>query len=1326
MEKIRKIKNKILMFVFALIFPLSACGMVYSLTNLSVAKAESSGTQYSKSYVSEVSLSNNSFNSSSSNYTLSTSLTGWTGQVNDRKTTAGIISVGPTFQNYMSGTYYLSNNPLAKGSDNHILMINSRTSSDTSYSPAKQGYRSGDVTLEANSYYSFQVSFKSDSNYSSSDTYVQSGQIETEPATITKYTFNGGSNSETLVGFGEDSYISFSYHSQYYYLQKTLSEEHTTLSAQTDVEVFYEDDEYVGIMNGETPVYVPLEDVEGEVVTDGKVNIIEGARAYTCNIQYDPDGANGNGNYVVPVGTPYYSRQVIYDPMSASTYGSIYLTGLVDEDGNTVEAQYTKVTSKEWVTFYFFVATGDESQTINLDLWLGSTDTTVSGVVFFDECKIYQYSENAFWKNYNQYYGKNYTQEYATSDGRTETVVTNCTSLVDLRDEKENEYADMNFDFEKGIYNDEISSLENWTKDEHSTGNARVFDATSPEFFKSTTGYDFVGSNLGCKVMLENDEIVSIQDNRYVLGLWAENKYVKVTSEDIDIKANEIYKISAQYKISYLESGSVYLYVQENDNVLTKYNLSDTQYSISAEQASSAVTENGDNSFTNDYATIEFYVKGSARYDSSINISLGLGSSSESATGCVVFDDITIEKATTDEFSSATNAYELGVLETSPTVTNGNFDSVTISSADATAPFAPEGWTIESGDGFSFGGVINVEEDKFAEYLSAYEENQGNLDTADLNNPYYWASYGNPMNSYGVADADNILMLANITSNWQTLQSSNISLSASTAYKLSFDYKTFNTNTATPAKFKVSIFSSEGFKLFESDQISSTSSTKRGWETYEIYLQSFSGASEIYVLIEFGDENTQNTGFAYFDNFRLNDGVTIPDSDTINLVDMSDFYMNIPTNDITSDLDTTSTPAYTGSVANGSSSGITGGIVKSDKFDENSNFYISKEDEDDEAENVFFIQSQGAGSYTIQSNFNLDLSADTYYSLTFKLKTYFAENNLDEDFDYSYGVTIGITGFDYVTELKSNEEYGEYTIYFHPSSDVSGQLYIALVCDTNETAGSMAIYDIALNTVDENAYTSAQEIVGGRRYDVNSDRVAIASQTDAEDDNTGSDDETTTDDENTGSTNFSWLYIPTIIFGVAIIVAVVGYFLRKIDVKKVEKKRKETYDRKQSLNVDTVKLKARQERDKEVAEIQSTIDKFQAELNNLEKEHKQKVITLREKDKGKVSKETDREFKQYAQKHTVIVERIESLNKQVADMKTPEYLLSLERKVFAQEEMKQKELAKASKILNKENKTKSEGKTETTTSSEKKTSKKSNNKIEEDVTSEISSKKKKK
>ncbi len=1270
MKKLKKFKSKILMFIFALVLPLSATSVVYTVSEVKNANADNAASNYYSGYMKEVSLSNNNFNSGSSTYSISTSLSGWTGLMKDRKTTAGIINTGNTFQNYMTGTYRLSNNPLAKANDKNILMINSKTADSNDYSTARQGYKSNIVNLEANSFYSFQVSFKSDTNYNSYTTYVQHGTVD-EDLNLTKSAFEEKKDGK-IKSFGD--HISFTYKSKTYYLHKELIDGANTTQNLTDVSFFYEDDEYVGLMYNDSPVYVAKSDVEKvEVNEETQYNIASGKKTYTCNIEYD----TANSRYNVKAGTAYYTTKTEYSSLNDYVFGSIYLSGLKDSEGNAVKADYVQVTSKEWVTFYFFVATGNQAQSVTLDLWLGTNQTghDSSGVVFFDDCHVYQYSENTFWKTYKSYFGKNYTQEITTSSGTT-TQVFDCTNLVDLRNATNIEYPTHNFDFEEGIFNNDGSALKNWTKS--GNGNAQIFDSRNPQAFKSATGgYDFVGSNLSCEVNI-NGEAISITPNNYVLGLWSKNGYVKVKSNAVSIDANQVCKIKATYKISEITSGNVYMFVEENDNILTSYNLTKDQYTLAEEASSTAVTTNGSSSFSNSYGTIEFYVKGGNLYNSSVNISLGLGKSNETATGCVVFDDITIEKTASSDFDNASNKLELDTYTSSLSIANGNFNKVT-SEQDSTYPLAPQNWKIEKGTGFTFGGVVNTEAKEYAKYVEKYNQLKAdNVD--DLKNNYYWASYANPKNSYNsTSEPDNVMMLANITSAWQKLTSDNFTLSANSTNKLTFKYKTYNSNNGIIA----TLYNKDGVKLFESQKLNSNGQ----WNDYEIYLKSFSGASEVYLTIDYGTETDKAEGFAYFDNFDIEsiDGSVFENKsstsegngDAFAVVDMSDFYLKLPTNNITNDLTTSNTPAFTGAYGSGNSS--IGGIIKSEGLGE-----IFKLDE--ENKNVFYITNHGVGSYTLQSNFNLDLEANKYYELSFKLKTNFnytnADVSLDKDKTYNYGATFGLTGFDFMKQLVANEEtYQTYTMYFNPSEAASAKLYLALVSDSIETTGSMAIYDIAFAEVEESVYTSAVEACAATDYDINKDKIMISKaegKTDDDNDDDNNGDNTDTTPSTNGDLNWSIL-IASIITGAAIVIALIGWAMSKVKIKKIERKRKESYDRKESLHVDAIKIKARKQRDSDIEAVKTDIEKFQKELDKMEKEHKQKVLTLREKDKGTVSKETDREFKQFAKKRTVIAEKIDSLNKQIEEINSPEYLLNLERKIFAQDEMKQKELSKVSK-----------------------------------------------
>lgn len=1259
------------MFIFALLLPLSAT-FAYTLPLTNFAKADESSTNYYNGYIKEMSLSNNNFDSSSSTYSISTNLSGWTGQVSNSETTGGIINVGNTFQTYMSGTYNLSNNPLSKATDKKILMINSKTSSLSG--TKRQGYKSNSISLDANSYYSFQVSFKTDTNYDSYTAYVDAGTVESD-TTISKDTFAKKVDSK-VVEFG--NYISFSYNSTTRYLLKELTPTTALTEKKEDVSFFYEDDSYYGfLLDDNTPVYVKRADVT--VVDDDKYNIDAGAELFTCNLKYNPTSKN----YTVNAGTKIFKTQKKYTSLNDYVYGSIYLKGLKDSNGD-VKAEYVQVTSKEWVTFHFFVATGDESQTTNLQLWLGGEDEgqTSTGVVFFDDCHVYKYSENQFWDTYASYIGKSYTQEVTTTSGIT-TQTFKCSKFLDLRTNQTLQMPDeYNFGFEGGQYNENGAPVKNWEKS--GSGNAKVFNVMSPEDFKTTTGYSFGGSPLSATATIEG-ETINITPNNYVLGLWANNQYVEVKSKNISIAANEILKVTAKYKTCELTDGNVYMFIEENDSIASgKYGLSSTQYTLKEKTASTGVSDNGSSEYDNKYATIEFYVKGGALYDSSFNIILALGKSDELATGAVTIDDITIEKASTSQYSEASNKVAFSEFSGSPTITNGNFNNITFDK-DGTAPFAPTDWTIDGGDGIRFAGVIQTEASAYQSYIDKYNElkNQG---IEDHENPYLWANlYANPRNSSNsTSDPNNILMIANSTDSWQKITSPKISLTASTAQKIAFNLKTATT-------VKISVYGDDGFKLYESKELT----TNGNWKTFEIYLQSIAGTNEVYLTVELGNENSTKSGCAYFDNFEIStvsSEIYASKSETANddeygVIDMTDFYFNLPTNNITEEVKDINdvSPAYKGTLSSGQADLNYGTIVKSEKFNNSDIFKIDEEDK-----NVFFLNNQIAGGYALQSNFSLDLSSDTqYYVLTFKIKTNFTTKaeDLDKNKTYSYGAVVGLTGYEYMSEIKTTgDEYQTYTIYFNISSDSTAQLYIALVSDTNETTGSVVIYDIDFATSDEDAYNLAVETTEKDAYDMNSDKVFVSKADDSTDDDDSSDNDTSDDNTTTNDDNdFSWLLlISSLITSVALVIAIIGFALRKIKIRKIEKKRKESYDRKSSLNIDHIKQKAKKLRDDEVKELQTTINKFQKELDSLEAEHKQKVLALRDKDKNEMSKETDKEFKLFAKKRTVIAEKLDNLNKQLDDVKSPEHLLSLERKVYLEDEYKRKELEKASKKAHKE------------------------------------------
>ena len=231
--------------------------------------------------------------------------------------------------------------------------------------------------------------------------------------------------------------------------------------------------------------------------------------------------------------------------------------------------------------------------------------------------------------------------------------------------------------------------------------------------------------------------------------------------------------------------------------------------------------------------------------------------------------------------------------------------------------------------------------------------------------------------------------------------------------------------------------------------------------------------------------------------------------------------------------------------------------------------------------------------------------------------------NEASDKDAKFGAHIGLTGFDYLENLTSADEYQTYTIYFKSTEDANTKFHLAL---NAFEGGAIAVYDVKLDTLSEDEFNLVKEEVNSKNYDFEEGRKFITKANDAQ---VPEEDETPDNERpsNPTASELNWsIYVASAITGLAIIIAVIGYGLSKVKIRKIERKKKESYDRAKSLIVDRIKAIARKQRDAEATEIKAKISSFETELAALEKEHKTRVLALREKDQGVVSKETDKEF----------------------------------------------------------------------------------------------------
>ena len=929
---------------------------------------------------------------------------------------------------------------------------------------------------------------------------------------------------------------------------------------------------------------------------------------------------------------------------------SAYLSGIVDEDGNPLEIGYEFLSNSAWKNYQIFVATGDEEQTVTLDFYLGTNKNEYStGVVFFDNVQMYQYSANEFISTArnNGYTADNY--EDLDSTGTKFMVTTLLKEDNTLVDES------FNFDFENDITSSDTLAP-SWTVNpNHQNAHARIMRYDYPNTaFENESGYNYAGLDLSYDIL--NDKA-----NENALVLWSnESGYITLQSKPIDINPHEIYKITASVKVVSADGAGFTLGAQEiglnDDETQGIYayhkNLNSSNYTLQSGQ-STGITSNTTNNFTNNYQTVELYVKGHSLYKSSFAITLSFGSESSPSVGYVVVDNIKIENASYSDFSSASNQVTFSSYTT--TNTNNSYFNET-EAADENYPVTATGFTTEkANEDVNTSGVLYLyNKAMYDELYSSYE--------------WYGIYPGSPQNSN---QTNNVYMMYNHTNSHQSITSGSFSLS--TEYqKVSFDLYTQSKFIANSASITVEIVDENGIVLFEESGIAS----EGVWNNFSVVFHSAENMSHTYtVKISLGTEDNEIAGYVYLDNVIASESTADEYNQAYYKNDFSDYYLSFENDKVTGDASTsTTTSAYTFEI----NEALDGGEVSSDYavgaiVNGKENVYGIENDL-----NLLVLSTFKPSTATLTSVYSLSFESESYYKLTFDLQTMFpdaAKAEEDDEHECSYGVSVSINGFEVISNLTS-EELQTFTIYLNSTSASTATLVFSITSDCHNTLGTAILTNIDLTSSTQAEFNNASNVQGYK------ETVFQSSYIQEEDDDESAGDEDTgsgdTPEPSTSPTS-PWLLIGSIIMAVAMIVAIIAFFLRKIKFKKKDKIEKSKYDRKISIDQSLVANEAARRRDEELKNLFEAKESLKSEKTQLEEQHKNYVQEARINDKGKITKDTEKEFKSYAANMAKIEEKLAILEEQIAVVSAPEHLISLEKEVADEEEYRLKQEQKAIK-----------------------------------------------
>lgn len=971
-----------------------------------------------------------------------------------------------------------------------------------------------------------------------------------------------------------------------------------------------------------------LKENPGKKGYDNKIMMINSASSSPNATGYN-DEAKSEGyisNTISLSANSYYQFQVSMKTTSftdSSEFGSIYISGLVDENGQSVELASEKKSSSTWQTYYFYISTANTTQTITIDLWLGTDELPSPGAVFFDDVIGIQLSENAYYNN----------MEQRQSEGK-EFV------SVQLEDRNIIDTTSLNFDFEKST-DDSLNNLVDWNKTNCSANaHAMILDMNEGNF-KNITTFTYPGTDLS-------------YENTKSMVLWSTNDgYVSTQSLPFEIKSHGLYKLTMYVKTADLSKGAFTVSLNETSKIKEEFEYLENYTLKSA--TSSSITSNSTNNFINGYTELTFYIQGHNRYDSELELQLNLGSESNLAKGAVVIDNITLELVSSENFKTDGNLLELTTLTTdiTETIANGQFNKSENGDNKLNYPLIPANWEIsQSSSAWKKEiGIINIYNDYFNSYSNTYN--------------YYWAeglsNPGSP-NKYGSTnDVNNILMIYNQKQDYQSISSTSFEIAKNTYKKLSFSFKTYGEN----ASINVKLIDEDGFTILNDKAIFSSE-----WSVYECVINSGESTKNLQLVIELGTQEEKVSGYVFIDYVELVDSDEESFQSSTTQIDLSGFMLNLdPNNEITNTISTSI--AFSGTHESGSNAN--GGIIKGANND--SYYFIDKNGEAQSIDdgslitNVLVIETNTISTYKLTSNFSLNLTSGSYYKLSFRLLTSFpsytgSHIHNGKETDSKFGVKIGLSNYSLIEGLISNEGWKEFTIFFSASEDLESNFIVSLVSDCLSTTGYAYVTDIKWEESDSDSYNSAKN-------NDNFGKTIFTTTLDASDEEDDEDSADTNENQQSPSTdNTTWLLVPSLIMGLALIIAIVGFSLRHIKVKKFDKKTKENYDREQSLHADILMNEAKDIQKAEIESLKEKINELSKELEELENKNKETIALSRKE--GKVTKDIEKQFKSYAQKRNSLQKTIEEYNEHLTYVESSDYLLSIQKKLISNKENNKK------------------------------------------------------
>ncbi len=821
----------------------------------------------------------------------------------------------------------------------------------------------------------------------------------------------------------------------------------------------------------------------------------------------------------------YEIKTLVYTHPNAEA--SIYLAG---DDFNDLETSQIarKNTHHSWQEFAFYVSTADtHASDVNIELYLGSkahknqySASTSKYYALFDNIKITRLSGEAF------------AAATATQDEFMSVVNLNSSS--------------------------EITSGAGFVKNGNFALGASDWTDASDTDSSSSGQIQFI-KNLNQQVNVNDKKVIfgthqatdaSKSINGVVLSV-KNGANVSIKSSDITIKQHQNYRISLWAKGDLSSSALAIKISGRIDNA--------TEDGQEFSQTITAFDTNIE-AINGSWGLYEFYVVGNPLFDTTVNLYLGLTSSSSANSGYVAVADIRSylvdSKQMTAGTAANTNAKTLNMFSTSNTLSFGNytFNLVELTETNFSVPnypLTPKDWTAKNSKNTN-SGVVNLNPSIWAQTM--------------------FANTARPSKNKltGYSDNDNVLLINGDSGQYQEFSSNSETLSANGYALITFQAYVDSTSNAY-----VYVKNKDGIIL---SKITLTD-TNAQWKTYSIYLHNYFNEQTVSVTLALGSEPTSEqssmtvNGKAYFDNVKFDNSITEENFNSA-VSNSTTYIYDLNKDALTATVSPTdSTPLMWNlkTTENANNANVNSGIFDHYAYD-STTFMTSdpKKPAGLESDKILVIQSSQPVYSAFESTLSYSFAASTYYKLSVWVKTNALTPDTETPDDYTddgklivHGASIIVTNIDssFISintadnALADENGWVQYIFYIYATDATTSKIQLGLGCEGMPTAGFAYFAGLDITSLEEDDYKN--ETLAYETEELPSN-VLLATNVPAE------------DEETTGSSglgSFDPFAFSTILIAIAVVVAILGVLIKKVRANAPKKTKKVTssYDRLQTL-----------------------------------------------------------------------------------------------------------------------------------------------------------------